>query len=299
MALLIETEDGSYGTLVVMDPTGAEFTLQHRSLVHSLATSVAAGLERATAAEEMQRHVDWLDASAKVSQHVLRSSSGVMVTVQEIGGHVVRRSDAHSLTIVVTSPDDPDMLEVRVVAGAGASQLLGHLYPKATSLAGEVMRRERPQLNPDNRLFAYDVPGEGAVPLLAVPVQGADGLARGAMIVHRRAGQPPFDRTDLSMAEDFARQTSLALELAESRLVHEKLEHRRKHDRSMRTSNDDLVQSLFAIGMMIQRAQVDLRGGDRVTAIHRADSRLSRAVDDLNEAIETLRTALEAPQVRH
>lgn len=67
----------------------------------------------------------------------------------------------------------------------------------------------------------------------------------------------------------------------------------------MRTSNDDLVQSLFAIGMMIQRAQVDLRGGDRVTAIHRADSRLSRAVDDLNEAIETLRTALEAPQVRH
>lgn len=195
MALLIETEDGSYGTLVVMDPTGAEFTLQHRSLIHSLATSVAAGLERATAAEEMQRHVDWLDASAKVSQHVLRSSSGVMVTVQEIGGHVVRRSDAHSLTIVVTSPDDPDMLEVRVVAGAGASQLLGHLYPKATSLAGEVMRRERPQLNPDNRLFAYDVPGEGAVPLLAVPVQGADGLARGAMIVHRRAGQPPFDRT--------------------------------------------------------------------------------------------------------
>ena len=295
IALPIETEDGAYGTLVVMGPTRGDFTAEHRALVASVAESVAGGLERATAVEEMQRHVDWLDASARVSRQLLRSSSSVMVTVQEIGAHVLRLSDARSLTIAVISPDDPAMLEVRVAAGAGISA--GRTYPRTGSLAGAVMDRGRGELNPANELYSHDVPtgpDRRTVPVVAVPIHGVDAGPRGAMVVHRRAEQPPFDRTDLNMAEDFARQTSLALELAEKRLTHEKSERRKKYERSIQARNDELLQDLFSIGMTIQQAQVGLRTGDPTTAASRADPHLDRAVDDLNEIIRQLRTALEA-----
>jgi hypothetical protein len=281
-----------------MDPTQGGSVSQHHALVAPASETVAADLERATAVEELRRHVSWLDASAKVSQQLLRSSSRVTTTVQEIGAHLLALTDARSLTIAIISPDNPQLLEVRVAAGVGASRLLGRTYPKTTSLAGAVIDRDRSELNPAHELYAHDMPtgpGKGACAVMGVPIHGVDGRPRGAMVLHRRAEQHPFDPTDLNMAEDFARQTSLALELAENRAVREKLEQQERYDRSARTMTDNLIQDLFSIGITIQSAEANLRSGDPATAAGRAAPYLTRAVDDLDEAIRRLRRALESP----
>jgi len=298
LALNIETEDGSYGSIVVLDPVAGEFTVQDNVLVATVAEAVAAGLERATAMEEMQRRVDWLDASAVVNRQLLQSSSSVMVLVQEIADHVLKLCDGRSLTITVVSPDDPALLEVRVAAGVGAARLLGRTLPKMGSLAGSAMDDNRGQLDAAGDLYSPQVFAPSSAispPVMAVPIHSAGGQPRGAIVVHRRPDQPPFDATDLSMAEDFARQTSLALELAEKRTVHDQLQERRKHDESAHTLHDGLLQRLFSIGMTVQSAEADLRQGEESPSVRQAESHLAQVVEDLNETIRQLRASLRTP----
>jgi len=295
LVLPIETEEGTYGLIVVLDPLQGEFTTRHRSLVASVAERVASGLEQATAVEEMQRRVNWLDASALISRQLLDSSWGLMRVVQDIGDHVLRLSGARGLTIAVRSPDDPALLEVRVAAGVGAAGLLGRTHPEVSSVAGVAMEQDQGLLTPTTDLAylgAPTGPSSSVAPVLAVPIHGGDGRPRGAIVAHRRADQPPFDLTDLSMAEDFARQTSLALQLGEKRAVQERLEERRKHDQSVDELHDDAIQRLFSVGLAIHQAEADLRSGTPSPAVDRAQSHLTRAVDDLNETIRQVRVAL-------
>ncbi len=297
LALPIQTEDGLYGALIVLDPVEGDFTAHHHALVASVAETVASGLERATATEEMQRRVDWLDASAAVSRQLLSPSAGLMTIVQEIADYVLRLSDARSLTIDVISPDDPAVLEVRASAGVGAAKLLGRAYPREASLAKSAMDQNRGLLNPAGDLDSVDMTDSSSrvAPAMVVPIHGGDGSPRGAIVVYRRADQPPFDTVDLAMAEDFARQTSLALELTEKRTAAQELEERKKNDQSVNTANDDTLQRLFSIGMIIESAEADLRSSDHSIAISKAESRLVQAVDDLNETIRQVRSTLKRP----
>ena len=297
LALTIQTEDGTYGTLVVLDPLDGEFTAQDRLLVAGLAEVVAAGLERATAMEEVQRRVDWLDASAVVSQQLLTSSSSVIRIAQEIADHMLRLSDGRSLTIAVAFPDDPALLEIRVAAGVGSAALVGRTLPRASSLAGSVMDANRGRLDSSADTHPLPVPsGASAIsrPVMAVPIHSGGGEPRGAIVVHRRPDQPAFDATDLSMAEDFARQTSLALELAEKRAVHDR-QQRRHDDTAAQALHDGLLQRLFSIGMTVQSAETTLRRADDSPNVHEAETLLARAVDDLNDAIREVRSSLQSP----
>ena len=247
---------------------------------------------------EIQRRVDWLDASAVVDQQLLHPSGSVMVLVQEIADHVLRLSDARSLTIAVASPDDPALLEVRVAAGTGASALLGRTVPRTGSLAGSAMDADRGQIASTADLHARPEPtGSSALswPVMAVPIHSG-GRSRGAIVVHRRPDQPSFDITDLSMAEDFARQTSLALELAEERTVHDRQQRRREHDTVAESLHGSLLQRLFSIGMTIQSAEAELRRSEDTPEVRRARAHLSRAVDDLNDAIREGRASLQSAE---
>lgn len=154
LAVTIETEDGGYGSIIVLDPAAGVFTAADRLLVAAVAETVADGLERATVMEEMQRRVAWLDASAIVGQQLLRSSSSVMVNVQDIADHVLRLSGGRSLTIVVASLDNPTLLEVRVAAGVSADQLVGRTLPKQSSVAGSAMDADRGQLDASEDLYS-------------------------------------------------------------------------------------------------------------------------------------------------
>lgn len=253
----------------------------------------AASWEPATVMEEMRRRVDWWDAYAAVAQQVLMSASTVVEVVQQIADQVLRLSDGHSLTVTIESPDDPTQLEVRVAAGAGAGSLRGSTLPRSSSVAGSVMDANRGRLHSGTADLPTLGVGPMAVgPVLAAPIHSGGGHPRGAVVVHRRPDQPSFDATDLSVVESFARQTSLALELAEKRALHDQRQERARQDEAVDLLHDNLLQQLFSIGMTVQSAEADLRAGEASPSVRQAETHLTQAVDALNTTIQQLRATL-------
>ena len=77
----------------------------------------------------------------------------------------------------------------------------------------------------------------------------------------------------LSISEDFARQTSLALELAEGWTGR----HRRERETAVPAPRDEMLQRLFLIGMTVRKSI--LRQGPMSAPIRRTGDHLTRAVE--------------------
>lgn len=257
------------------------------------ALAMLTAADRDVRSAELYHRGAWLDASASVSRELLRSS-GLMGVAQGIADHVLEFSGGCSVTILVLSPDDPALFEVRIAAGAGAAELVDHTLRTGGSMAGAAMHHDRGQLG-----MTADVgPGEprtgstGSRPVLAVPIHSG-GRPCGAIVVHRDPGRPAFDAAALTMVEEFARQTSLALELASRRSEQGWRQERTERDRSEHVLYDSLLQRLFSIGMTVQSAEAVLRQGENSPTARQAREHLARAVDDLDVVIRDIRDVLQ------
>lgn len=291
LAVPIFTGFGLYGTICVMEPdSAAGFTPDDRNLLASLADTTGVGVDCATAFEESERRGDWLSASTAVGQQLLTLADGVVGIAQNIAEHVLRLADARTVTIVVPSPDDPEMLEVRVAAGLGADELAHRSYRAEGTFALASMTSNRGQLRNAADLYCLHSEVEPDQPLgqvLAVPF-GSTGHNLGAIVASRRTDQAPFAEADLRMAEDFARQAGLALELAEARVTHEQLEVQRERERIAHLLQDNVIQRLFSVGLHLQTAERDVTDAN-------ARDRLSTALGDIDETIRQVRDSLSPP----
>jgi signal transduction histidine kinase len=68
----------------------------------------------------------------------------------------------------------------------------------------------------------------------------------------RKSGQPLFSPGDLQLVEDFARQATVALELAEARADRTRLEQTVAREAIARNLHDHVIQRLFAVGLSLQ-----------------------------------------------
>ncbi len=295
LAVPIHTGFGLYGTICVMQPRDPDgFAADDRNLLASLADTTGVGVDCATAFEESERRGDWLSASTSVSQQLLTLADGVMGIAQNIADTVLRLSVAATVTIVVPSTDDADQLEVRVAAGLGADQLVQRSYPRAGSFADDAMHADRGQLRPAGDLYCPHREVQADDPLvqvLAVPF-GPPGRNRGAIEASRRSGQATFTDADLRMAEDFARQAGLALELAEARVTHEQLEVQRERERIARLMQDNVIQRLFSVGLQLQTAERDVTDPA-------AQARFRAALGEIDETIRQVRDSFSPPRRRN
>jgi len=85
---------------------------------------------------------------------------------------------------------------------------------------------------------------------MSVPLIGDSG-PRGAVVLMREVDQPPFTDADLELVEDFARQATVALELAEARSARDRLAHIEAREMVARELHDDVIQRLFAVGLSL------------------------------------------------
>ncbi|WP_449479189.1 sensor histidine kinase [Streptomyces abikoensis] len=120
--------------------------------------------------------------------------------------------------------------------------------------------------------------------VVSVPLRTGDG-ARRSLLLHRRAGRPPFDETEAKLISGFADQAAIALELAQRRAESEELAVLHDRDRIARDLHDLAIQRLFATGMTLQSAT---RLIDRPEAVER----VGRAVDDLDTTIQIIRSTI-------
>jgi signal transduction histidine kinase len=202
-------------------------------------------------------------------------------------------SGADLVALALPTPDRQQLV-IQHAAGAGAPNALGLVLPVSSSVSGEVLLSGEAVSLHD---FGHDARVSGAArehmplgPAIILPL-GAPGDVRGVFTVGRDTGAMPLAPEAVEMVQTFAAQAGIALELAEHRQDAERLAILSDRDRIARDLHDLVIQRLYATGMSLQGAMPLLTRPEAAT-------RVSTAVDALDETIREIRTAIFSLQSR-
>lgn len=276
-----------FGNLYLTEKVeAAGFSEEDEQLAVSLGSAAGAAIANARMFAESEQRRRWLVASGGLAPRLLAADGEPPLDV--IVREAAAAAEADFGLIVLPAADD----QVTVAAGSGdySVGLVNRSVPLETSLAGPVLRRGKATLVSDHttHVMAFDVSVEIG-PLILVPLIAGDHI-RGVLELGRLAGRRGLTESDLRMAEAFANQAAVALELLDARADQLALAQLEDHDRIARDLHDHVIQELFAAGMSLQA----LAGAVEKKA--HADRILGYA-DTLDRVIAKIRTSIF--QLRH
>jgi signal transduction histidine kinase len=287
----IRSRDQVFGNLYLTNRLdGNDFTAEDEELISALAVTASIAIENARLYEESRQRQEWLRASGEISRNLLLSEDTDIDTLQRIAVSVKRlaAADVVSVALPLLRGEEVSELEVVTAVGIGQEDLTGLRYPPADSIAWRAMQEGRGLIVQDvDRQPGVFLHLRHAAPVtqaMAVPLMGESG-ARGALIAGRVGRHTIFTAADLDMAETFARQATIALELADARVAQQHLAALEDRDRIARDLHDHVIQRLFAVGLGLQSTaaranEPPIRG------------RLAQAVEELDETINQIRATI-------
>ena len=289
LGVSVRSHASVFGNLYLTDRLdGAAFTAEDEELVESLAATAGIAIENARLYDESRRRQEWLRASGKISRHLMSASGDELDVLERLADSVKRLASADIVMLVLPCADDAGRLEVTVAAGVDKEDLLGFRFPTEDSAAWLVMEAGHGVMidyGEKAGLRYVDFGGFVPVgPIMAVPLTGA-GETRGAIVVGRLTPQTSFTQADLEMAEAFAEQAALALELTDARANRERLAALENRDRIARDLHDHVIQRLFAAGLTAQSLA-------ETTTEPLIREGLARTIGDLNGTIRQIRTTI-------
>ncbi|MGI3784809.1 MAG: GAF domain-containing protein [Janthinobacterium lividum] len=285
----IRSRDAVFGNLYLTDRVdGDDFSETDESLVLALAATAGVAVENARLYEESRRRQEWLRASGEISRDLLATEETDEHVLRRIATSVHRLADADVVVILLPTADLPPELRVVAASGERAADLRGTRHAAAGSLAWRAMETSRgTQVDAADSDETLLLDAHLAIgPVMAVPLTG-EWRSRGAVLLGRLRGRRPFADSDLQMAEAFAGQAALALELAAARADQLRLSVLEDRDRIARDLHDHVIQRLFAIGLGVQSMATAVEGPG-------LPARLTRTVDELDETIRQIRTSIFA-----
>jgi signal transduction histidine kinase len=165
---------------------------------------------------------------------------------------------------------------------AEAAGQVVHLEPALRDLHAATASRA---LLTDGAELFRQLPGPNTGEILAIPLQ-AQNLKFGLLIL-REAKAPGFTQTDLQMGTHFGSHVALALELENTRVLHEEDLMYSDRDRIARDLHDIVIQRLFAAGLGIQTLP---NISDHEEIVHR----IGAITTELDESIKQLRETIYA-----
>jgi two-component system, NarL family, sensor histidine kinase DevS len=285
----IRNRDRVFGNLYLTNRRdGNNFTAEDEELISALAATASIAIENARLYEESRQRQEWLRASGEISRNLLLSDDSEIDTLRRIAVSVKRLAAADVVSVVLPLLRGESELEVVTAVGVGQEDLTGLRYPLADSIAWRAMQEGRGLIAQDaDRQSGVFLHLRHAVPVtqvMAVPLMGESG-ARGALIAGRISRHITFTAADLDMAETFAGQATIALELADARAAQQHLAALEDRDRIGRDLHDHVIQRLFAVGLGLQSTA----GRANEPAIR---ARLAQAVEELDETISQIRTTI-------
>jgi signal transduction histidine kinase len=202
-------------------------------------------------------------------------------------------SGADLVALALPTPDGQQLI-IQHAAGKGAQAALGLVLPVSASVSGQVLSSGEAltlqDFGHDERVAAAAREHIPLGPAIVLPL-GAPGDVRGVFTVGRDQGTMPLAPEAVEMVRTFAAQAGIALELAEHRKDSERLAILSDRDRIARDLHDLVIQRLYATGMSLQGAMPLLTRPE-------AASRVSSAVDALDETIREIRSAIFSLQSR-
>lgn len=252
-----------FGNLYLTDKRdGDHFTSADEHTVSALAAAAAVAIENARLFEVTRLRGLWLDGITRIDNAVLNgASTAELLTLIATTARSLTRAQVGAIAV----PDaDGDFVVEYVDLEAGAS---------CAGIMGTLVHEDRaPEW-------------EGAV--LALPLRTPDRTLGLLYLLWSDPGDG-LDEDLAPVAQSFASQAAVNVVLAEARLERERLSIFEDRDRIARDLHDLVIQRLFATGMQLQGA---LRQADLPEDVA---SRISRAVDDLDETIREIRQTIFA-----
>jgi signal transduction histidine kinase len=282
-----------YGNLYLTEKEGgAEFDEEDEALLVALAAAAGVAIDNAKLYEEGRRQQRWLRASSELTRRLLSGDPPdevlALVTQQAL------ELSGADLVALALPTGDRQQLVIQHAAGAGAPEAIGLVFPVSASVSGEVLTSGEAVVLED---FGHDERVARAArehmplgPAIILPL-GAPGDVRGVFTVGRDTGAMPLAPEAVEMVQTFAAQAGIALELAEHREDAERLAIFTDRDRIARDLHDLVIQRLYATGMSLQGAMPLLTRPEAAT-------RVSSAVDALDETIREIRSAIFSLQSR-
>ncbi len=280
-----------FGNLYMSEKRGArEFTEDDEAILVALAAAAGVAIENARLYDRTRRQRELSDAVTEMTQHLLEGGGTddalrlMALRSAELTGaelSVVALYDAEQ-RLVVRATSMPDATTARgSELGPGRwADILEAGEPLL--LLAHVGERPAPESAALRRLGALAETGPTAVVAVVV------GDARlGVLGVAWRQDDDVTAAESVEPLRVFARTAALALEAASAQRDRGRMELLEDRDRIARDMHDHVIQRLFATGLSLQSAT-------RMTEEPRVASRLSAAVDELDDAIKDIRQTIFA-----
>lgn len=274
-----------YGNLYLTEKAGGQpFSEDDEVLVQALAAAAGIAIDNARLYEASRTRQSWIEATRDIGTELLSGTDPVRVFRLVADESRVLSGAATTLVAVPADPELPatETTELVIAATAGIDEPMDvHAIPVEGTVIGEAFVQRLP-----GRFDSLTLTGDATVtgPALVLPLR-ATGAVAGVLVALRPAGAPPFSSDQLDMMSAFADQAALAWQLASAQRQMRELSILTDRDRIARDLHDHVIQRLFAVGLALQGTIPRARSPE-------VQQRLTGCVDDLQDVIQEIRTAI-------
>ena len=282
----VRIRDEVFGNLYLTEKAnGQPFSEDDEVLVYALAAAAGIAIDNARLYEASKMRQAWIEATRDIGTELLSGTDPARV-FRLVADESRLLSGAEQTFVAV--PEDPELsanevdeLVVTAVAGDGmVAELL--TIPVEGTLVGEAYIQRAPGRFDRFELDAAETTVSG--PALVLPLRATDTVA-GVLVALRPKGAQPFTSEELDMMAAFADQAALAWQLASTQRQMREFSILTDRDRIARDLHDHVIQRLFAVGLALQGTIPRAR-------MPEVKDRLTACVDDLQEVIQEIRTAI-------
>ena len=282
----VRIRDEVFGNLYLTEKSnGQPFSEDDEVLVQALAAAAGIAIDNARLYETSKTRQSWIEATRDIGTELLSGTDPARVFRLVADESRVLSGAQSTLVAVPVDPDAPasetDELVVAATSGDGAVTELRSI-PVPGTLIGEAFVQRTPA-----RFDHFDLGTDQtalAGPALVLPLRASEAVA-GVLVALRPAGAQPFTSEQFDMMAAFADQAALAWQLASTQRQMRELSILTDRDRIARDLHDHVIQRLFAVGLALQGTIPRAR-------LPEVQQRLTECVDDLQEVIQEIRTAI-------
>ncbi|MGZ8808315.1 MAG: sensor histidine kinase [Mycobacterium sp.] len=279
----VRIRDEVFGNLYLTEKAdGQPFSEDDEVLVQALAAAAGIAIDNARLYEQSKTRQSWIEATRDIGTELLAGTDPA--TVFRLVAEESRHLSGAELTLVAV-PADADLpvdetieLIVAATAGDGPAASLRCIPIEATPIGDAFVQRT------PGRYDHIELDATATGPALVLPLRASDEVA-GVLVALRHIGASPFSSEQFDMMTAFADQAALAWQLASTQRQMRELSILTDRDRIARDLHDHVIQRLFAVGLALQGTIPRAR-------VPEVQQRLTDCVDDLQQVIQEIRTAI-------